>query len=341
MLSNNQSQYVDYVTDALIHKTKHNKTSLEKVAKTFGILDQNNVKELTELAIVLQARFLAHEPSYPVQQRFDNIVSLYKNQVNLSHRTSQSMLLQQYSTPAPIAYLMGVFCGIDIKGLYLEPSAGNGLLTITGNPKDFIVNEIEDFRNNNLQVQDYQQVTQMDSSVPLPYQKQFDAILTNPPFGRLRIPYSIKTTSDNFKINDLDHAMAIHALNTLKDTGKGAIIIGGHTTWDEKGRIQAGKNRIFFSYLFSHYNVIDVILIDGHKLYSRQGTAFNVRLILIDGRKVTPSGYAPLFNKNTDKVIDSFEGLYDRISTYFSSENDLIYLEAEALILELELLQLN
>jgi hypothetical protein len=86
---------------------------------------------------------------------------------------------------------------------------------------------------------------------------------------------------------------------------------------------------------------MDVILIDGHKLYSRQGTAFNVRLILIDGRKVTPSGYVPLFNKNTDKVIDSFEGLYDRISTYFGSDNDLMDMEAEALMLELELLHLN
>ena len=42
-----------------------------------------------------------------------------------------------------------------------------------------------------------------------------------------------------------------------------------------------------------------------------------------------------------DKVIDSFEGLYDRISIYFSSENDLMDMEAEALIIELELLHLN
>ena len=45
-----------------------------------------------------------------------------------------------------------------------------------------------------------------------------------------------------------------------------------------KGRITSGKNRIFFNYLYSRYHVADVINIDGHKLYSRQGTSFDVRL---------------------------------------------------------------
>lgn len=340
MLSNNQAQYVQYVEDAIINDVfyKHNKTRLEKIAQEYGILDQNHVKELTELAIVLRARFLAHEPNKTVKQKFEKIVSLYNKQVNLSHRTSQSMLLQQYSTPAPIAYLMGVFCGIDKPGNYFEPSAGNGLLSIAGSTGNFIVNEIEDFRNENLKSQGYKQVTQIDGSEPLPYSKQFDAILTNPPFGRLNKKLSIKSTNGTFDITDLDHAMAIHALNTMKDNGKAAIIIGGHTTWDDKGRIQAGKNRTFFSYLYSHYNVVDVILIDGHKLYSRQGTAFNVRLILIDGRKYMPGGFAPLKTKHSETIIGDFNWLYEIITSYQTSGTSILELEAEALELELELM---
>lgn len=339
MLSNNHAQFIQYVEDAIINDVfyKHNKTRLEKVAAGYGILDQNHVKELTELAIVLRARFLANEPNKTIKQKFDNIVSLYNKQVNLSHRTSQSMLLQQYSTPAPIAYLMGVFCGIDKQGSYFEPSAGNGLLTIAGSPNDFIVNEIDDFRNSNLRAQGYLKTTQIDGSEPLHYSKKFDAILTNPPFGRLQKKLVVKSTNGTFEIADLDHAMAIHALNTMKDNGKAAIIIGGHTTWDEKGRIQAGKNRIFFSYLYSHYNVVDVILIDGHKLYSRQGTAFNTRLILIDGRKDIPSGYAPLKTKDSAMVISRYDWLFDIVMNHISNDdND----EFEALELELELLKL-
>lgn len=339
MLSNNQAQFIQYVEDAIINDVfyKHNKTRLEKVALGYGIFDQNHVKELTELAIVLRARFLAHEPNKTVKQKFDNIVSLYNKQVNLSHRTSQSMLLQQYSTPAPIAYLMGVFCGIDKHGSYFEPSAGNGLLTIAGNPSNFIVNEIDDFRNSNLKSQGYFKTTQIDGSEPLPYSKQFDAVITNPPFGRLQKKLSIKSSNGTFEIADLDHAMAIYALDTMKDNGKAAIIIGGHTTWDDKGRIQAGKNRIFFSYLYSHYNVVDVLLIDGHKLYSRQGTAFNTRLILIDGRKDIPSGYAPLKTKDSATVIGDYNWLYDIVTSH-TNNNNLLELDAEALELELELI---
>ncbi len=118
MLSNNQAQYVDYVINALTKKEKHNKTSLEKIARGYGIQDQNHVKELTELAIVMRARYLAHEPEKSIKEKFNNIVELYNNQVNLSHRTSQSILLQQYSTPSPIGFLMGLFCGIDHSGSY-------------------------------------------------------------------------------------------------------------------------------------------------------------------------------------------------------------------------------
>lgn len=124
--------------------TKQNKVTLEKLGRTFGIIDKNLVKELTELAIVQEARRLAHSPG-AIVARYQSIVALYHNQVNLSHRTSESMLLQQYSTPAPIGYLMGMYCGIDQfngKERALEPSAGNGLLTVAGSPSNFHVNEI-------------------------------------------------------------------------------------------------------------------------------------------------------------------------------------------------------
>ena len=59
--------------------------------------------------------------------------------------------------------------------------------------------------------------------------------------------------------------MAIRALETMVGDGRAAIIIGGHTKWDAKGRIQAGKNRLFFNFLYHHYHVIDVIQINGAK----------------------------------------------------------------------------
>ena len=257
------------------------------------------------------------------------------------------MLLQQYSTPAPIGFVAGLFCGFNKIGEYFEPSAGNGLLTIAGNPGNFIVNEIDDVRRGNLETQGFLKVTNQDATEPFPYPNRFDGLITNPPFGTL--DNAIDCSGSRIKV--LDHLMCIRALDCLKDQGRAALIIGGHTTWDERGRIQAGKNRIFFSYLHEFYNVIDCINIDGHKLYSRQGTSFDVRLILIAGRKETPGGFAPRFNSGSDKVVSDFNALYERVAQYKSASADTdnfapgttasLELEAAALELELDLINME
>lgn len=339
ILQNIYEQFTQEVQNDLGSKKAHNKLSIEKLAASFGISDKTEVKELTELAIVKRARALAHSEG-STGDRFDKIVELYYSQVNLSHRTSQSILLQQYSTPAPIAYLAGVFCGIDrpsVNSMYFEPSAGNGLLTIAGDTSRFVVNEIDRIRNRNLQVQGFVKVLQQDATRPFnEYQRSFDAVLTNPPFGVMEA----KEYYDSFGIKPLEHVMALRALDTMKDFGKAAIIIGGHTTWDEKGRIQAGKNRIFFNYLYSRYYVVDVINIDGHKLYSRQGTSFNVRLILIDGRKSIPQGAAVVYNASRDIVVKTFDDLLDRVLSAQQIQipmQPMHDLENEALALQLHL----
>ncbi|MCC7302775.1 MAG: strawberry notch family protein [Bacteroidia bacterium] len=301
-------KFVGRIEDDLQKKISHTKRSIEKLATTFGIHDKNLVKELTELAIVRRARVLAHAQG-AVRERYASIVELYKNQVNLSHRTSQSILLQQYSTPAPIGFLAGIFVGAD-KGISVfEPSAGNGLLTIAGIQQNIIVNELDNTRRENLQTQGFKQVLSRDATKPFPefYQKM-NAVITNPPFGTL----DTEIMFDTFPIKTLDHLMALRALDCMKHNGKAAIIIGGHTQWDEKGRIQAGKNRIFFNYLYSRYNVVDVINIDG-SLYSRQGTSFDVRLILIDGRKQNPQGAAPIKNRELSNAVKTFDALYERV----------------------------
>ena len=319
LLSKSQQGFVAQITSYLQAGTKQDKRMVEKLAASLAIYDRTEIKELTELAIVNEARRIAQDKQNDVFKRYKKIVDLYNSQVNLSHRTSQSILLQQYSTPAPIAFLAGVFCGVDTfkqeNKIAFEPSAGNGLLTIAAHPENFIVNEIDNTRNRNLQTQSYKEVYKVDAtekftkSIDESYAKKFDAVITNPPFGRLG-----KTVEYNgYPIHTLDHLMALRALDAMKDSGKAAFIIGGHTEYDEKGRIQKGQSRIFFNYLYKHYNVIDVIPINGAKLYSRQGTSFNVRLILIDGRKQNPQGAAPVYDTDRDTEVKSFENLYERV----------------------------
>lgn len=342
-----KQEFIQRMREDLANDVKHNKTSVERIAASFGINDKNTVKEFTELAIVMEARNLAHQ-DLSIYERYLSIVDLYNKQVTLSHRTSQSMLLQQYSTPAPIAFMAGIFCGINTihsdGDVFFEPSAGNGLLTIAGFPERFVVNEIDETRRSNLYEQNFLAVKALDATKPFEWSKRFDAVITNPPFGKYEPPLQV----NEFEFSVLDHIMCIRALDTMKNNGLAALIIGGHTTWDDKGRIQAGKNRIFFAYLHKYYNVLDYINIDGHKLYSRQGTAFNVRLILIAGRKAKPEGYPPLYNANRDYTVYSFADLYNRVTKYIDSSDVLkpdsnmkneLEIEAEALALELELMQ--
>lgn len=345
--------YVQRMLADLKSGVQHNKRSTERLAAQFGIEDKTAIKELTELAIVQRARELAHIPNTTTWERYQSIVDLYNTQANLSHRTSNSILLQQYSTPAPIAYLAGAFCRLNEERLFhlhsrsfiaFEPSAGNGLLTIAGKPHEFIVNEIDELRRSNLTLQGYQSVMAQDASVPFSpnYHKRFDAVLTNPPFGTV----DVAVDYDGYKISSLEQLTALRALDCMRDDGRAAIIIGGHTTWDDMGRIQAGKNRIFFNYLYSHSYVADVINIDGHKLYSRQGTSFDVRLILIDGRKRQPSGAAPLKSSITGQTVFDFDTLYQRVSAFLSpnsssttsnTTSDMASARTRALALELEM----
>ena len=89
------TSFVSKVEQELINGKSYNKTAIEKMAAAFGITDKTEIKELTELAIVNRARSIAQGIG-TIREKYDRIVALYYTQVNLSHRTSQSILLQQY-----------------------------------------------------------------------------------------------------------------------------------------------------------------------------------------------------------------------------------------------------
>lgn len=288
----------------------HNKVSIEKLAKKFGITNQNEVKELVELAIVLQARYIIEYEKEP----YNSLVDLYKMQPNLSHRTSNSIAMMQYSTPAPISYLCGMYVkhGQPANAKYYEPTAGNGLLSIALPYDGLVVNELDKKRLEHLQRQPFAHITNEDATTFVP-KMVFDGIICNPPFGKTDKEYTI----DTYKIGGLEQAIAIHALKTMHDNGRACIIVGGHTRYEEKKRgtftmVRGGIDRYFLNYLYKFYNVEDIISIDGHALYSRQGTAFDTRIILINGRKKVPKGFAHKTHKLLDDLVMDFNALQER-----------------------------
>ena len=107
----------------------------------------------------------------------------------------------------------------------------------------------------------------------------------------------------------------------------------------DQGRVTAGHNRIFLNYLFHFYVVEDIIPINGKKLYSRQGTSFNTRLILINGAKEKPEGAAPLKNKLHSTMVDTHEELWERVGLDITNNKSQMKLRAKAILIKQKQIQ--
>lgn len=278
---------------------------------TFSDMSATDMQELVELAMTNETRNVALKYINSGKQKFgyDLILAMYNVQPLLNARDSTRFERQQYSTPTPFGYVMGQFVqsGKTIESV-LEPSAGNGALTITFPSAIVHVNDIDERRLENLRTLGYGKVTNQDALVP--FSGEVDAVLTNPPFG--------STTAREFdegqiKISSLEGLMAINALESMKDNGRAAIVIGGNTSYRDNGAMQSKDMRLF-AYLYSHYNVVDVINLNGD-MYKRNGTKYDVRIILINGRKKSPFKLIapPVKSKARAEQVNSFEELYNRI----------------------------
>lgn len=282
---------------------------LRKMAERLGLKDvkDTDLQELAETAIVKRARGIASSESTNDAVKFERIKTLYENQPSLNQRDSERVMKQQYSTPAPYAFLADMYVKGNGKVIEsaLEPSAGNGMLTI-GLPMDKVhVNDIDAQRLANLRRLGFKNVTSQDGTQPFA-DKDVDVVVTNPPFGS-----ATPKEYDGYKISSLEGQMAINALESMKDDGRAAIIIGGKTEYAKNGSLNP-KDKAFLGYLYSHYNVEDVINVDG-SLYAKQGTSYPTRIILINGRRLNENAFPPVKDKARAETVKDYDELYKRI----------------------------
>lgn len=277
---------------------------------TLTDISATDLQELVERAMTILTRKTAKAWQADPRKGYDRVVAYYNMQPMLNARDSERLIKQQYSTPTPFGYVMGQFVNAksDAKSI-LEPSAGNGALTIMFDPATVHVNDIDERRLENLRTLGYSRVTAQNGLLPFDGEK-VDGILTNPPFGTV----SEKIYDNVFKISSLEGQMAINALDSMKDGGRAAIIIGGNTSYRTNGSMNP-KDAAFFGYLYSHYNVVDVINISGKALYARNGTGYDVRMILINGRKTGEFSrvYPPVKSKARAEQVTTFDELYKRV----------------------------
>ena len=306
----NENNFISAVKAKLAFGQKFKSiVELRKLAEKHGLKDikDTDLQELAETAIVQYARTIASSEATDNAGKFMRIKNLYENQPSLNQRDSERVMKQQYSTPAPYAFLADMYVKGNGKVIEsaLEPSAGNGMLTI-GLPMDKVhVNDIDAQRLANLRRQGFKNVTSQDGTQSFA-DKDVDVVVTNPPFGS-----ATPKEYDGYKISSLEGQMAINALESMKDDGRAAIIIGGKTEYAKNGSLNP-KDKAFLGYLYSHYNVEDVINVDGG-LYAKQGTSYPTRIILINGRRLNENAFPPVKDKARAETVKDYDELYKRI----------------------------
>lgn len=249
------------------------------------------VEEAIEQAVVLTARSIIAK-GLPSAETYNHLVDLYYRQPTLGTRTSTSIEMQAFSTPMPLAYLVGQLAEINNQTTLYEPAAGRGALLMLSNPQNAFVNELDPNRAADLESQGYR-VTQHDAIAYRP-KAAVDVVVANPPFGRRKVGgalehFQIGAIDSRVETSEMDQAIVWKALEAMRDNGRAALIIGSERGTDEQRAQKYNTVRVrkFFYNLYRQYKVDNHFTVDG-SLYSRQGAAFPVDVIVVKGRKINP-----------------------------------------------------
>ncbi|MEH1908070.1 strawberry notch-like NTP hydrolase domain-containing protein [Nostoc sp.] len=239
-----------------------------------GAWQWKDAYEALEVAQILYLRhlgfkILSQQPQVVVQQ-LEELTALCPTH---TRRSEESVQLQQFSTPLPLAYLVAKAAFIKADDLILEPSAGTGLLAQMAKLRgaSLMLNELAPdrakilrrlfpgtplFSVNAEQINDY-----------LARISQPSVVLMNPPFSA-----SPKINSRN---RDATKSHINSALQRLADGGRLVTITANwfspnNPTWRETFHQWQEKARVLMS-----------VGVNG-KVYSKHGTQIDTRITVID-----------------------------------------------------------
>lgn len=278
-----------------------------------GTPEAKMVDEAVEQGVVREADRLARSVAKSDAEAFDLLLDLYQRQPPLSTKTSTQMLEQAFSTPAPLAWLATVMADVQKSDVVYDSAAGNGMLLIGA--EQALANELNPERFAALQAQGIQS-TKRDATEYRP-DRPVDKVIINPPFGEVPNDKgeSISWNIDGMRTNQVDHAIVMNTLPSMKQDGRAVIIIGSKgfekgNPKDDRRRASAYRNRRkFYDTLYDNYNVVDHFTVSGD-LYKRQGAGFPVDVIVVDGKGASsrPKPYN-FVSGGLPEVFTTWEGL--------------------------------
>ena len=125
----------------LIGKVTVSPKALQEImTRAFGGNDASGAwqwKDAYEALEIAQVRFLQKYSDTLRRMKPEMVITLLQNLQNLcpthTKRSEESIAMQQFSTPAAVAYIASIAAYLNSSDVMLEPSAGTGLLAIMGN----------------------------------------------------------------------------------------------------------------------------------------------------------------------------------------------------------------
>ncbi|MGZ1522188.1 strawberry notch C-terminal domain-containing protein [Xanthomonas citri] len=263
------------------------------------------VQEAVEAALVRRVAAFSHDSVHGQRDIYAFASKLLDGQPAMDARTSSSVMLQQYSSPLPMGVAAQMIVG-DLAGrTVLEPTIGNGSLVSISRADRIVGVDLDPRRLENIRRGRGDIVAELGDATTIDFTRfndgnLFDAVICNPPFGKLESPLMHR----GLRVNRIDHLVLLKSLESRKDEGLGVYIIAADSYVDSKAGRVSGGSRYLFNWLADHYQV-DAIEIPG-RVYAKQGATFPVRMVVV-GRRGEGFDQIP----DTLPVIEDPESLFN------------------------------
>jgi predicted RNA methylase len=202
-----------------------------------------------------------------------------------TRRSEDSIRLQQFSTPLPLAAIVARAAGFRADDLVLEPSAGTGMLAVFARVSGMrlALNELAETRR-----------ALLGLLFPEAIVSGYDAASIDDRLDRSITPYVIVMNPPFSAANHVEgrfrHATSQHVLSALARLAPGGrlVVITGESFRPSTKSFQPTFQRIGES-----ADVVFSAAIDG-KVFARHGTTIDTRLTVIDKRVGCEQGTAPI-----------------------------------------------
>lgn len=245
-----------------------------------------------------------------------NAIAFDETLIAHNERNGVRSLLQQFSTPFPIAQV-GFELTVPTDGSkILEPTAGNGVLIspFLGRAVNLNLMELDKnraarlnslakkYNNTNVIIGDC--LKSLDT-----VSNDMDIVVANPPFETLKDERQVVDRhGTKITLRSLDHLIAFNALEKLKDDGRAFLVLPAEMI--EKGRLKGAK-RFWDNYLRSAYHVAGSACVDG-RLFRKMGAQFPTLMYSIAGRRSTPLSNAEIRDIEVEELplLRSFDEIY-------------------------------